>query len=190
MNVIKGAIFDMDGMVVDNHRYHFGAWMVFSERHKFKLNEDIYLYLEKYNGKINTDILKMIFGDILETELCKYVEEKERLYQSLYRDHMKAHAGLIEFLEYLQKQKIKIALGTSAPTQNVDFILDTLRLRKYFTVIVDGLQVDKDKPDPQVYLLCSHKLGLEPKDCVVFEDALAGLESATRAMSLSRRLLL
>ncbi|HXH74826.1 MAG TPA: HAD family phosphatase [Bacteriovoracaceae bacterium] len=179
MSNIKGAIFDMDGVVVDNHRYHFAAWMSFSERHKFKLNADI--YREQFNGKTNSDLFRLIFGEISDEQVRKYAEEKEGFYRSLYREHMKAHTGLIEFLDYLEKNKIKIALGTSAPVENVDFTLDTLNLRKYFPVIVDGSQVDKGKPDPQVYLLCAYKLGLEPKECVVFEDSMAGLESGARA---------
>lgn len=172
-------IFDMDGVVVDNHRYHFAAWMMFAEKYKFELNEKI--YREKYNGKTNADLFRMIFGDISHEAINKYAEEKEGLYHRLYTANMKAHTGLIDFLEYLQKKRIKIALGTSAPTLNVDFTLDTLKLRKYFEVIVDGSQVERGKPDPQVYQLCAMKLGLEPKDCIVFEDALLGLEAGERA---------
>lgn len=176
---MRGAIFDMDGVVVNNHRYHFAAWMQFAEKYKFELNEQI--YRDHYNGKTNADLFRMIFGSISDEEVQKYAEEKEGLYHRLYADNMKAHTGLIDFLEYLKKKRIKIALGTSAPTMNVDFTLDTLKLRKYFEVVVDGSQVDRGKPDPQVYQLCSMKLGLEPKDCVVFEDALLGIEAGQRA---------
>lgn len=169
----------MDGVVVDNHQYHFKAWMAFSERYKFELNAQI--YRDKFNGKTNADLFKMIFGDISDTEAKKYADEKEGMYKNLYAEHMRAHTGLLDFLDYLKKQRIKIALGTSAPTENVDFTLDALRLRHYFEVIVDGPQVTIGKPDPQVYKLCAMKLGLEPKDCVVFEDSLAGLESGERA---------
>lgn len=176
---LKGAIFDMDGVVVDNHRYHFAAWMTFAQKHGFKLDADI--YRETFNGKTNADLFSMIFGNISEARMAELAEEKEGLYRSLYRDSMRPHTGLLDFLDYLQKNRIKIALGTSAPTSNVDFTLDTLKLRAYFSVIVDGSQVERGKPDPQVYQLCAAKLGLEPKDCVVFEDSLAGLESGIRA---------
>lgn len=177
--MIKGAIFDMDGVVVDNHRFHYEAWRVFSEKHKFPLNPEI--YRDQFNGKTNADLFSMIFGKISKEEMEHYALEKESLYQSLYKEHMIAHKGLIDYLEHLKKNKIKIALGTSAPTFNVDFTLDTLRLRQYFEVIVDGPQVTKGKPDPEVYQMCVMKLGLTPKDCVVFEDSLAGLESGERA---------
>ena len=177
--MIKGIIFDMDGVVVDNHQYHFKAWMAFSERYNFELNSQI--YRDKFNGKTNADLFKMIFGDISQEVATKYADEKEGMYKKLYAEHMKAHTGLLDFLDYLKKHRIKIALGTSAPTENVDFTLDALKLRHYFEVIVDGPQVSKGKPDPQVYQLCALKLGLDPKSCVVFEDSLAGLESGERA---------
>ncbi len=177
--MIKGIIFDMDGVVVDNHQYHFKAWMAFAEKYKFELNGQI--YRDNFNGKTNADLFKMIFGDIPVSQVKSYADEKEGLYKKLYAEHIRAHTGLIDFLDYLKKQKIKIALGTSAPTENVDFTLDNLRLRSYFEVIVDGPQVERGKPDPQVYQLCAMRMGLDPKFCVVFEDSLAGLESGERA---------
>lgn len=177
--MIKGAIFDMDGVVVDNHSYHFKAWMAFSQKYKFPLNEEI--YRDKFNGKTNADLFRMIFGEISSSEAKTYADEKEGMYQELYKDHMRAHTGLVEYLDFLKKKKIRIALGTSAPTSNVDFTLDGLKLRHYFEVIVDGPQVERGKPDPQVYQLCALKLGLEPNACVVFEDSLAGLESGKLA---------
>ncbi len=176
---MKAAIFDMDGVVVDNHQYHFRAWMSFAEKYRFTLNEEI--YRETFNGKTNADLFHMIFGRISPEEAKRYAEEKEGLYQTIYRPEMRPHVGLIDFLEYLRKQRVRIALGTSAPTSNVDFTLDTLKLRSYFEVIVDGSMVERGKPDPQVYQLCAIKLGLDPQDCVVFEDSLAGLESGARA---------
>lgn len=177
----KGVIFDMDGVVVDNHQYHFKAWMDFATKYKFKLNDQI--YRDQFNGKTNADLFKMIFGDISPEEVKRYADEKEGQYQQIYLPHMLPHKGLVEFLDFLIQSKIKIALGTSAPPQNVDFVLDRLNLRKYFQIIVDGTQVERGKPDPQVYQLCAMKLGLESRDCVVIEDSLAGLESGKRAGS-------
>lgn len=169
----------MDGVIVDNHSYHFQAWMEFAKSYNFQLNEEI--YKDKFNGKTNADLFKMIFGDITSDQVKKYADEKEGLYKKLYAQHMVPHKGLLDFLDYLKKHRLKVALGTSAPTMNVDFTLDTLLLRKYFDVIIDGSQVSQGKPDPEVYRLCCSRLGLEPRECVVFEDSLAGLESAERA---------
>ena len=175
----KGALFDMDGVIVDNHRFHFAAWMEFAKRHNFELNEKI--YREQFNGKTNADLFNMIFKNPTKEEMDRYVEEKESLYQKLFGPEMKPHTGLIDYLEYLKRERVKVALGTSAPARNVDFVLDRLRLRGFFDTIVDGSMVTKGKPHPEVYELCASKLGLEPKHCVVFEDSLAGLESGERA---------
>jgi beta-phosphoglucomutase family hydrolase len=179
MSQVKGVIFDMDGVVVDNHRFHFKAWMQFSQKYKFPL--DAQIYRDKFNGKTNADLFTMIFGDVSAAQIKSYANEKEGLYKDLYASEMMTHKGLIDFLEYLGRKKIKIALGTSAPPENVDFTLDGLTIRKYFPVIVDGSMVSIGKPDPQVYKLCCARLGLDPKDCVVFEDALLGLEAGERA---------
>lgn len=176
---IKGAIFDMDGVVVDNHRYHFQAWMEFAKKHKFELNDQI--YRDTFNGKTNADLFAMIFGKLTKEKEHELALEKETLYQELYYPHMEVLKGLYQFLEHLKRKKIKIALGTSAPPMNVDFVLDKLLLRSSFGVIVDGTMVKKGKPDPEVYQLCASKLGLAPHECVVFEDSLAGLESGSRA---------
>lgn len=176
---IRAAIFDMDGVVVDNHPYHFKAWMEFADRYNFELNEEI--YRDRFNGKTNRDLFEMIFDHPSEEEIQQYIEEKEGVYQELYENDMQPLEGLLEFLDFLKARRIKIALGTSAPPGNVDFILDNLDLRHYFDVIVDGTDVERGKPDPQVYELCADKLGVDPRYCVVFEDSLAGLESAERA---------
>lgn len=180
MSKLKGFIFDMDGVVVDNHQYHFKAWMDFAAKYKFPLNEQI--YREKFNGKTNADLFPMIFGaDISQAQMQAYATEKEDQYKKLYEKDMKPLKGIVDFLEFLNAQGFKVALGTSAPPSNVDFVLDKLFLRKFFHTIVDGTMVLNGKPDPEVYIKCATKLDLDPKYCVVFEDSLAGLESGSRA---------
>lgn len=169
----------MDGVVVDNHKFHFQAWIAFSQKYKFPL--DAQIYRDSYNGKTNADLIRMIFGEITEEQILKYGAEKENLYQSLYKNEMKPHKGIVEYFKFLKTKNVKLALGTSAPTMNVNFTLDTLMIRSYFDVIVDASMVTFGKPHPEVYQLCAKKLHLEPKDCVVFEDSIAGLQSGKNA---------
>ncbi|MDF3820884.1 HAD family phosphatase [Leptospira sp. 96542] len=176
---IIAYIFDMDGVVVNNHKYHFQAWIEFSKKYKFALDETI--YRNQFNGKTNADLFRMIFGSIANEKILEYSLEKENTYQRLYESEIKPHTGLIDFLSFLKSQQFKIALGTSAPTTNVNFTLDKLGLRQYFDAIVDGSQVTKGKPDPEVYSLCCQKIGVSPNQCLVFEDSLAGLESGKNA---------
>ncbi len=179
MKKLKGFLFDMDGVVVDNYAFHFQAWMEFARKYSFPLDADI--YRETFNGKTNADLFKMIFGELSDEKIKMYADEKEFHYQQLYSQHMKAHHGLVAFLEFLHELNFKVALGTSAPTLNVDFTLDRLDLRKYFHEIVDGPQVSRGKPDPEVYVTCAKKLNLKPEECVVFEDSLAGLIAGDKA---------
>lgn len=176
---IKAVIFDMDGVIVNNYDYHFKAWMDFADRHNYELNEEI--YKEQFNGKTNRDLFRMIFDDPTDEEIEAYTEEKESLYRELYYDDLAAHTGLLDFLSSLKRNRIKIALATSAPTENVDWVLDNLQLRPWFDVIVDGSDVDNGKPDPEIYLTVCDRLEIDPKHCLVFEDSLAGLESGKEA---------
>ncbi|XDD42870.1 HAD family hydrolase [Leptospira sp. WS60.C2] len=175
----KGFIFDMDGVVVDNHKFHFQAWMAFSKKYNFPL--DAQIYRDTYNGKTNADLFRMIFGAISNEQILQYGAEKENLYQTLYKNEMKPHKGIVAYFKYLKTKDVKLALGTSAPTMNVNFTLDTLSIRSYFDVIIDGSMVTHGKPHPEVYQLCAKQLLLEPKDCIVFEDSIAGLQSGKSA---------
>lgn len=176
---IKAVIFDMDGVVVDNHKYHFKAWMDFADRYEFELNEEI--YRERFNGKTNRDLFRMIFDDPTDDEIASYTDEKESLYRELYYNDLAPHTGLLDFLAGLKRSRIKIALATSAPTENVDWVLDNLQLRSWFEVIVDGSEVENGKPDPEIYTTVCDRLEIDPGNCVVFEDSFAGLESGKDA---------
>ncbi len=169
----------MDGVIVDNHKFHYMAWKQFSENYSFELDEEI--YRERFNGKTNRDIFQMIFDDPSDEEIEVYSQEKESMYRELYFDDLTPHKGLLDFLASLKRNQVKIALATSAPTENVDWTLDNLQLRPFFDVIVDGSEVENGKPDPEIYLKVCDKLEIHPKYCVVFEDSLAGIESGLEA---------
>lgn len=176
LDQFPALIFDMDGVLVDNHHAHFKAWIAFSKKYQFPLNNEI--YLKDFNGKTNRDLFEMIFGEISQDRFLSLVEEKETMYQEIARD-LPEHKGLTPFLEFLKTRGKKLAVGTSAPSMNVEFILDRLNLRSYFDVVVDGLMVNKGKPDPEIYNKCKTLLGIDK--AIVFEDALLGIEAAKRA---------
>ena len=169
----------MDGVIVDNHEYHFKAWMEFADRYGFELNEEI--YRDQFNGKTNRDLFNMIFDDPTDEDIETYSEEKETLYRDLYFEALAPHTGLLDFLASLKRSRVKIALATSAPTENVDWTLDNLQLRPFFDVIIDGTEVENGKPDPEIYLMACDKLEIDPKFCVVFEDSFAGIEAGLGA---------
>lgn len=172
-------IFDMDGVVVDNHNWHFKAWIEFGKRHTIEITKDEF---RKHFGSTNHVIMCSLFGNKLtEDEIITLGEEKEKIYRELYRPFIKPVVGLPAFLQYATSKGIAIALATSAPSENVAFTLEATGLEKYFTIISDSSMVKHGKPDPEIYLLTATKLGAKPCDCTVFEDSVPGILSAKNA---------
>jgi beta-phosphoglucomutase family hydrolase len=173
------VIFDMDGVIVDNMEYHKAAWKKFI--HKYAPNTD----LEKFSrhfGKTNADLIKILFSQPLKQDrIHRLAEEKEAIYRNLYKPFIAPTPGLVPFLEKLKNEKKEMIVATSAPTTNVDFVLDQTALRPYFKTIVDSSQVKKGKPDPEIYCLAAAQTKQPPSRCLVFEDSYPGIASAKSA---------
>lgn len=174
------AIFDMDGTLVDNMAYHIASWEAFCRR--YHLPFSLETYYRQFNGRTSRDVLRQLFNRTLtDAEVHLFTEEKEELYRQLYRPHRRPVAGCVDFLQNLHSHGVRLAVATSAPLSNLHFTLDGAGLASFFEVVVYGAMVSRGKPDPEIYLTTAQKLGLEPARCVVFEDALLGIESARRA---------
>jgi len=172
-------IFDMDGVLVDNHQFHFEAYFEFGKRQNLDITREGFT---QYFGRTNERIMKSLFGDDISTEdIIAFGAEKEAIYRELYQPFIKPVDGLPEFLQIVYDRGIPIALATSAPQENVKFTLQETGLEKYFGVITDSSMVTRGKPDPQVYLITAEKLGVDPADCIVFEDSIPGIKAATIA---------
>jgi len=169
----------MDGVIVDNHEWHFKAWVEFGRRHGIGITEKEF---RKYFGSTNQLVLQSLFGnELTEKEMEEFAEEKEAVYRDLYRPYITAVKGLPSYLRLVYDQGFTIALATSAPMANVKFTLAATGLEKYFSIITDSAMVSRGKPDPQVYLLTADKLGVKPAECIVFEDSVPGILSAQKA---------
>lgn len=174
------ALFDMDGVLVDNIDFHVNAWLQFAQHHQRPLTKD--QYIEHINGHVSADAMAYVFQrPIPPGELIVLTEEKEAIYRELYRPHLEPAPGLLDFLQALKARHVRLAVGTSAPMSNVQFTLDGLPLRPYFDTVVDASMVQHGKPDPEIYVKAAERLGVEPARCVVFEDAFAGIEAGLRA---------
>jgi beta-phosphoglucomutase len=172
-------IFDMDGVIVDNHTWHFKAWVEFGKRHGLEITKDEF---SKYFGSTNQLVLRSLFGNtISDAKIASYGEEKEAIYRELYKPFITPVAGLRTFLQFAYKQEILMALATSAPVENAIFTLRETGLEQYFSIITDSSMVSRSKPDPQVYLITAEKLGVSSSDCIVFEDSVPGILSAKNA---------
>lgn len=173
------VIFDMDGVIIDSNPFHKISLRQFCEKYGYHLSDQE--LISKIYGRTNKDWIANLFGALSKEELSRYGEEKEALFREIYKNDISALRGLPEFLESLKENNIPIAIGTSAPRSNVDFVLASTGLEKYFSVILDESNVEQGKPNPEIYLKVAAKLGYEPSRCIVFEDSLSGVESAQRA---------
>lgn len=179
-NAPFAALFDMDGVLIDNTDFHINAWLQFSQHHGRPITKD--QYIANINGRVSADAMAYVFQrPIPAGELIVLTEEKEAIYRELYRPHLQPAPGLITFLQALKEQNVRLAVGTSAPISNVHFTLDGLPLRPFFDAVVDASLIQRGKPDPEIYLTAAQRVGITPAQCVVFEDAFAGIEAGLRA---------
>jgi len=175
----KAAIFDMDGVLVDNTLWHIDAWKTFSERHSVNISDE---QIINNLGNTNADYLNFLFGRTLSPyEIIAYGIEKEEIYRKLYSEHIKPLNGLMDLLDLLDREAFSIGLATSAPSINVDFTLDRLDIKNRFRTIVDVTSIKKGKPDPEIYLLAAQRLGVTTSKCIVFEDSIHGIQAAVSA---------
>jgi len=172
-------IFDMDGTIVRNHENHLNAWKLFCQNHHIAITEEELLAV--FGGK-NEDILQKVFVHKLsQKEIRQFEEEKEGLYRGLYKPYIKEVEGLSDLLKNLFIAQIPAALATSAPTSNVDMVIDALDIRKYFSCIIDATMVTHGKPHPEIFLKVAECLREKPQNCLVFEDSRVGIEAAINA---------
>jgi beta-phosphoglucomutase len=179
---MKGAIFDLDGVIVDTAKYHFLAWRSLAEELGFEFTEEHNERLKGVSRMRSLDILLEIGGrEFGEAEKLAMAEKKNRLYVEYISrlDESELLPGVKEYLSSLRARNVGIALGSAS--KNAVFILDKLNISGLFDVVVDGNKVSRAKPDPEVFQTACRELGLKPQDCVVFEDAEAGVAAGKAA---------
>ncbi|MGN0847021.1 MAG: HAD family hydrolase [Kiritimatiellia bacterium] len=181
-DVLKGAkayIFDMDGTMVDNLAYHSRAWHEFSRRHGHELTDEEII---GWTGATNRYYMERMLGrPVGDAELARLELEKETLYREAYAPHLALAPGLRELLDRAHREGVVCAVASGAPTQNIDFVMDGLGIRGEFAAIVDASKYERGKPEPDCFLMAAKAIGVAPRDCVVFEDASAGVRAARAA---------
>jgi beta-phosphoglucomutase family hydrolase len=171
------ALFDWDGVIIDSSRIHGESWEVLAEREKKQLPED---YFTKSFGMRNDTIIP----DVLrwaeeENEIRRLSDLKEAIYREIIVERGLAPLpGVKAFLTRLRAGNIPCAIGSSTPRLNIATALKMLGFEDYFRVIVAAEDVSRGKPDPHVFLFAAQQLAVSPERCVVFEDALVGVEAA------------
>ena len=175
----KAVIWDMDGVIADTGPYHCTAWQqVFHKRGVNFTEEDF----RHHFGQRNDTIIRNTMGqDIPQSDLETVIHEKETTFRDLVRHSIKALPGAINLIKSLAGHGLKVALASSAPPENINLLIAGLGIKDYFQVIVSGTDVIEGKPSPQGFLLAAHRLGVKSDNCVVVEDAVAGVAGAKRA---------
>jgi beta-phosphoglucomutase len=173
-------IFDMDGTIVDNMRVHNQTWQT------VLADEGVQIDIEEFNrqttGKKTPEILRLFLGERASgDEIQRISDKKETIYRQVFRPYLRAIAGLPGFLEQARRLGVPLALATSAGKVNIEYTLTGTGLKAYFDVLVGGEEVQHGKPDPEIFLMAAQRLGIPPQRCLVFEDALLGVEAACRA---------
>ncbi|EFM08781.1 beta-phosphoglucomutase [Paenibacillus curdlanolyticus YK9] len=179
---VKGALFDLDGVLVDTAKYHYLAWKQLAEELGFAFTEADNERLKGVSRTRSLEIVLEVGGvSLSEAEKHRLAEEKNERYLQYIRnmDESELLPGAKAYLLQLKEQGVRIALGSAS--KNAVFILEKVGILELFDSIVDGTKVSKAKPDPEVFTLGCHELGLTPQDCVVFEDAEAGVQAAIAA---------
>ena len=170
-------IWDVDGTLVDTAAHHFQAWARFAAEigQPFTRADFAATF-----GMRNPEILRKLFKPDADDALCaKWGERKEDLYRASVREEGTALLpGVAKLLAAFAEAGWPQAVGSSAPPGNLDLLLSLTDTRRYFSAVVTGDDVKRGKPDPEVFLLAASKLGIDPRRCVVFEDAVAGVEAA------------
>jgi len=176
---IKGLLFDLDGVIVDTAKYHFLAWRKMANELGIDFNEEQNEQLKGVSRKESLDLILDWGGITLpQADFMRYMELKNEWYlEYIYTMTPESMLpGVEDFLLDCKQKGYKIALGSAS--KNAQLILDKLNITHLFDAIIDGNVVQNSKPHPEVFLRGAEAVGLQPSQCLVFEDALAGIQAA------------
>ena len=174
-----GVIFDMDGVLVDSYQAHFESWNRMAARHGLEMTER--QFAETF-GRTSREIIRELWSEhVTEAQIGDWDAEKEAAYRQVLRASFPEMDGAGALLAALAEAGFALAIGSSGPPQNVAVVLECLPNAAVFAATVNGTEVARGKPEPEVFLAAAGKLGLEADRCAVIEDAPAGVEAARRA---------
>lgn len=180
MSAIHGYIFDMNGVIINDERFHQYSWKELCKKWGKNLTEE--QFEKEVFGRREKETFSFLLGrDIQEQELGALSDERTQIVMDVFGDQIKPVPGITAFLQQLAAAGIPIGLATSSRKPYMNYILDTFELQSYFSAIVSGEDCSRGKPDPEIYLKAASLLNVDPKTCIAFEDSLSGIASARSA---------
>lgn len=180
--MIKACIFDLDGVIVDTAHYHFLAWKRLADELGVTFTEVENVQLKGVSRMRSLEIILELGRLKLDRKIMETLADKKNSWFVDYINAMKPeeiYPGVKELIIALKQKGIRIALASSS--KNAQAVINLLNIESLFDAIVDGTMIVNSKPDPEIFLLAASMLGMRPEECVVFEDAEAGVEAAIRA---------
>jgi len=180
------AIFDHDGVLVDSFALHQQAWLELGRREGLAITP---AFIHETFGMTNPSILRRLLGERPPDEIARYADLKEKCYRELARGRIDLLPGMRRVLNGLTERGVSLAIGSSGPRANLDLTIDECGLRDRFAAVVSLEDVVRGKPDPQVFLVAAQRCGVDPRHCVVFEDAPVGIQAAKAAGMLAAGLI-
>jgi len=178
-----GVIFDWDGVIIDSHNQHELSWQRLAKEYNKDLPNN---FFKETFGMRNESIIPKFFNNWIDTNNNKEVkilaDRKEEIYrQIITQNGITPLEGVKELLASLKSQKIRCSIGSSTPIKNIETVINIIGLSDYFDAITAAEDVSNGKPDPEVFLKASKKIGIAPENCIVFEDAHVGIQAAIAA---------
>jgi beta-phosphoglucomutase family hydrolase len=179
MPELEAVIWDMDGVLADTAPHHFRAWQETFAKRGISFTEADFM---RGFGVRNDVIIRNILGEkTTDAQIETIAREKEATFRRIIGKDIKPLPGALELLRQLHDRGIRMAIASSTVIENIRLIVGSLGIENYFEAVITGHDVTEGKPSPQVFLVAAQRLGAEPKNCVVFEDAVAGVKAAKRA---------
>lgn len=173
-----GVLWDLDGVLIDSSRQHLESWMRILPRFGLTMTKELH---EQTFGMNNREILTIMLGEPPEADTLRRISrEKESAFREIIRGIVEPLAGAVELLEQLHSAKMRQAIASSAPQENIQVVVNELQIGGYFRALVSGHDLPA-KPDPAIYLEAARRIALGPEACVVVEDAVVGVRGAITA---------
>lgn len=172
-------IFDIDGTIIDSMPCHLRSWDEFlARRGAATVGED---FFRRTAGRNGVDIMRELFGPLSDNDAHALVREKEAIYRELFAPKFREIAGFTAFARDAKALGVRLACATAGDPDNIAFAVEGLRMQGFFDATVGAHDVQRGKPEPDLFLLAATRIGSSPAECLVFEDAPTGIEAARRA---------